>query len=338
MGDLGKNASYGLTITGFAGRAQRSVLGQYDINMATTDKFIYTYSEPLAFAPYTYKKQWDGFVFDPGFLSSAGQLAWPNSLAIGYMMMPELSGTLLNEHIFYRVARIDREWAGVSSNGSLVLNHSAQPFLAFETLIMPFEWISFSSLTGVLEYDPQDRTTIDNKGELKSTAMTSQSAFSIVMLEANIKNYVNIVLGSSVVWPKRFELGYAFPFAENFLYQNNVGDFDNLALFLNLQGQYPGIGKLWLSIFLDEMNPAQFDKFWEMDRMLYAFQIGTSFNIPWLPFASIKISYTKNEPYNYTHPLVKTPYNSELMEQNFVNFGRALGHYIPPNSDELLIS
>jgi hypothetical protein len=50
------------------------------------------------------------------------------------------------------------------------------------------------------------------------------------------------------------------------------------------------------------------------------------------------VSYTKNEPYNYTHIREDLPgYQSNVMETNYVSFGRSIGHYIPPNSDELLI-
>ena len=43
--------------------------------------------------------------------------------------------------------------------------------------------------------------------------------------------------GSTVVWPKRFELGYAFPLIDNVIYQNNVGDNDNQGLGYNNPNQ-----------------------------------------------------------------------------------------------------
>jgi len=336
LGDLDKHVSYGFTLFGYAGKSPRSLSGEYNVsNPDNEEVYRPVFGEPHAYFPYAFKKRWDGFLFAPGGLSSSGQLSWPRDFSLGYAMMPELSASLLNDHVFLRFARIDREWAGMSTNGSLVLSQSAQPFLAIETVIRPFGWISFSSLTGVLEFDPQRGE--GNNASLKESSQEFQNAFSIVMLEASYNNYFNMSLGSSVVWPKRFELGYLFPFAENFLYQNNVGDFDNLALFLNLQGQYPGIGRLWFSLFLDEVNIAEFDKIFEMDRMMYAFQIGGSFNIPFLPFASVTIGYTKVEPYNYTHGPVETPWHSNPIDQNYVNFGRSLGHYLPPNSDEILV-
>ncbi|MCL2442175.1 MAG: hypothetical protein FWD13_01765 [Treponema sp.] len=337
MGDLGRNTSYGVTINGLVIKSPRAKLGMYnyyiDNDPDDINKLHTTYSEPLAHFPYSYKKRWDGFVWALGNVNNSGQLAWPESVSIGYSMYPELAGNIFNGHVTYRFARLDREWAGMTTNSSLVLNQSAQPFLAFETVISPFNWITISSLTGVLEY--HNATGSNNSALIKESSETFQNAFSIVMLEFDIKNYFHIGFGSSVIWPKRFELGYLFPFMDNFLYQNNVGDFDNLALFLNLKGQYPGLGKIWFSLFMDEANPEP--QFFELDRMMYAYQFGASFFIPWLPFSSVTVSYTKNEPYNYTHPKEEVPWYIYEMEQNFVNFGKALGHYIPPNSDELLI-
>jgi hypothetical protein len=341
MGDLGKTASYGFTLTGLVMKSPRTVLGQYETTPydPSDDETYYlkfpAKSEPLAYFPYTYKKKWDGFVWAVSRVDNSGQLNWPENVSIGYSMLPELSGAFLNGHFMYRFARLDREWAGSINNGSLILNQSAQPFLAFETVIVPFNWISFSSMTGVLEYN--NAIGSDNRALLKDSSGTFQNAFSIVMLELSHKKYFKISLGSSVVWPKRFELGYAFPFIENFLYQNDIGDFDNLALFLNFEGQYPsGLGKIWVSAFVDEINPE--DDFFEKDRMMYAYQAGVSFYLPWLPFASITVSYTKLEPYNYTHNRIETPwYVNNKMETNYVSFGKSLGYYLPPNSDEILL-
>jgi hypothetical protein len=348
-GDLGRNLSYGLILGIWIGRSPRTVLGTY-FNAQDPGphpgpgelerRRMVTFSEPLAHFPYTYKKRWDGYVWPVDELTTGGMLAWPKgNVSVGYFMLPELSGTLLNGHIHVRFARLDREWAGMTNNGSLVLNQSAQPFLALETIIQPFPWISFSSLTGILEY--HNATGAEgNRGDggagIQTAAETFQNAYSIVMLELKTKNYFHVSIGSSVVWPKRLELGYLFPFADNFIYQTNIGDFDNMALFLNVQARYPGLGKLWLSIFIDEMSFSR--DFLRMSKMMFAYQFGGSFHIPWLPFSSIKVSYTKNEPYNYTHIREDVPwYQSPVMETNYVSFGKSLGHYIPPNSDELLL-
>ena len=357
LGDLGKNNSYGLTLIGRIVKNPRAILGrghnifyeyvdEYDPDYPNSHLYrqVTIFGEPLAYFPYTYKKRWDGFVFPYNNLTSSSMVSWPYGLSIGYTMIPEFSGTALSGHVNYRIARVDREWSSMTTGASLVLNQAAQPFLAAELSITPFDWFSISSLTGVLEFNNATGRNPDrlNNAELKRSSGVFQNAFSIVMLELNFK-YLHIDFGTNAVWPKRFELGYAFPFAENLMYQNNIGDWDNMALFLNVMGQNPGVGKAWFSIFLDEVNISEADLF-EKDRSMFAVQVGASAIIPKLPFATITISYTKVEPYNYTHTRENMPWygvdnngNPLLMETNYVNFGRSLGHYLPPNSDEFLV-
>jgi hypothetical protein len=181
-------------------------------------------------------------------------------------------------------------------------------------------------MTGILEYDTE-RGLSDN---------SFHNAYSLTMLEFNYGPYFHADLGSTAVWAKRFELGYLFPDPVSFLYQGAVGDYDNVAAFLNLRGTLPGLGKLWLSFFLDEANPEA--DFFELDRMMYAWQAGIAAPLPVLPFASIRLSYTKIEPYCYTHTRDIMPwYGSTPMERAYVNRGAGLGSYLPPNADELLL-
>jgi hypothetical protein len=316
-------------------RAPRSELGTYNTYYESfndreqfENRLITTYSEPRSFFPYTYMKRWDAFVWEINDVSNASHRSWPESVSIGYGMLGELSGTAFSDRLGYRFGRVYREWASMSNGSSLALNQAARPFIAFEATFKPLGWFAFSTLTGILEYY--------NSESIKTSAESSQNAYSIYMIELNYKNYFHIDFGRAVVWPKRFELGYIFPLFDNFFYQNNIGDFDNMAVFLNLKGQYPGIGKVWLSFFLDEANPER--RFFELSRQMYAYQAGASAVVPWLPFSSIKLSYTKNEPFNYTHTREYTPWNGNTkMDTSYVNNGVSLGHYLPPNADEILL-
>ncbi|GHT68957.1 hypothetical protein FACS1894110_17550 [Spirochaetia bacterium] len=336
MGDAGAHFSYHIPLSGFIVRSPRAVLGTYNTyhdgfvydstDPGRKDEEIKTYSEPLAYFPYTYKKPWDGFMWNIEKVDNSSMIAWPQDYSVGYGMKPELGGAFLSDHVTYRFGRIDREWGGMSNGNSLILNKQAQPFLALEATATPFKWLGLSVLTGVLEY-------YNAKG-LKESAATFQNAFSMGMVEVNIKNYFHADFGSTVIWPKRFELGYLFPLFDNFLYQNNIGDFDNLAFFVNLKGQYPGIGNIWVSLFLDEL-PFEKELF-ILDRAMFAYQAGTTIALPFLPFGSLSLSYTKIEPYVYSHTKEIVPwYGDTPMESSYTNNGRSLGFYLPPNSDEL---
>jgi hypothetical protein len=67
---------------------------------------------------------------------------------------------------------------------------------------------------------------------------------------------------------------------------------------------------------------------------MYSFQAGVKAILPLLPFASVTLRYTKIEPYCYTHPTTTVPWNITRVDTSYVNNGEALGHYLPPNSDE----
>ena len=351
-GDLGENVSYGLAFVGTIVRAPRSTLGRVNTfypgwqgnpvyDPARENRVIFTHSEPLTHFPFSHRRNWHGSVWFPHDIGAGGFEPWPYTVAIGHMMLPELAGTLLNNRVTYRIARLDREWGAMSNSASLVFNESAQSFLAAEITFEPFPWFSFSGLTGVLDYDPFMREFGGGSG-LKAAAEVFQNAFSINVAQFSFRNFFRFDLGSAVIWPKRFHLGYFFPLADSFFAQLPSGDFDNAAVFLNIMGQYPGLGKLWFSLFLDEASPSDVTRdFFNMSRMMYAYQVGVTVHVPWfrrLAFNSLTVSYTRIEPYTFSHTREHIPGYGDLpMETNWVTFGRALGHHLPPNSDELLV-
>jgi hypothetical protein len=220
------------------------------------------------------------------------------------------------------------EWGSVPFGSSMHLNQAARPFLSLETEFNPLSWFGIATLTGVLEYY--------NSAGIKDSAMSFQNAYSITLLQFRYKNYFFLDLGEIAVWPKRFELGYMLPIVSTIFYQNNIGDFDNMAAMLNLKGQLPGVGNIWASIFWDEA-------FWirnfnEVDGTMFATQAGTEISLPFLAFSSLKLSYTKINPYCYTHNRNYNPWygGNIAMETSYTNNGVNLGYYLPPNSVEYL--
>ena len=173
--------------------------------------------------------------------------------------------------------------------------------------------------------------------------MTFQNAFSITMLQLRFRNIVFFDFMDAVVWPKRFEIGYIAPIFNSFFYQNNIGDFDNMALSANLRVQLPGLGNIWASLFVDEMSIQR--DMWNFDRTMIAYQLGINVPLPFLAFSSLRFSYTKINPYTFTHNRNFNPWysgfdrdgNRLVMETAWVNNGASLGHYLPPNSDEFLL-
>lgn len=76
----------------------------------------------------------------------------------------------------------------------------------------------------------------------------------------------------------------------------------------------------------------------ELDRCMFAFQLGAKANIPFVPFGTLSFRYTKIEPYCYTHQAINyTPWYSDYISESYTNNGESLGYYLPPNSDEFHI-
>jgi len=333
-GDIGRHISYGLSAEGGLIRAPRKFLGNgntYYDGFTRDDEYknreTTVYSEPLTHFPYSYKKRWDGSVF---FLDNLGGYeSWPNSIAGGYNLLAELTSSFMDNKLIFRLGRMSHEWGSGPLGSSLVFNQMARPFLGIEGEFNPVPWLGIVSLTGILEYN--------NTEDIKTSALTNQNVYSATMLQFRYKNYFSFDIIDSVVWPKRFELGYMVPIISSFFYQNNIGDFDNMALTFNLKLQYPGLGNIWFSLFLDEMKVDT--NWWTLDRTMLAAQAGVNIQMPFLAFSSIRLSYTMVNPYCYTHNRNFNPWNSgdEPMETSYTNNGVGLGYYLPPNSDELLL-
>jgi hypothetical protein len=333
-GDVGDNFSYRLSVAGGIIRAPRNFLGIYHTyypgyagppaGEEYADRVIDVYSQPLSSFPYAYRKRWDGSIH---FLNDSGSFqSWPDDFAMGYSERFDLAGSFLEDRLFFRLGRLEHDWGVTPKGSSLAFNQAARPFLGIEGSFRPLSWFSISTLTGILEYF--------NEQGIKASAMTSQNAFSISMLEFKYKNYLFMDLGQGNIWPKRLELGYLSSFA-SFYYQNNVGDFDNAAYFMNFKAQYPGIGSIWASLFFDEatFTPDLFVQ----DRIMWSYQGGVEIALPFLPFSSLKVSYTKVEPYCFTHNIITVPWYPQPMEQAYTNNGVGLGYYLPPNADEILL-
>ncbi|MDR0456013.1 MAG: hypothetical protein LBH20_04940 [Treponema sp.] len=332
-GDMGSHVSWEFSGEGGLMKAPRKKLGTYNTyykgfvdHEEYRNQELIVYSEPLTHFPYAYKKRWDASIHPLGSLSSFE--SWPDSLAGAYNLLSEISASFLEDKLSMRLGRLSHEWGSVPYGSSLGLNQTARPFLGIEAEFRPFTWFSIATMTGFLEF-------FNTQGEKKS-GMTSQNAYSTTLFQFKFKDYVSLDIGEGVIWPKRLELGYMSPITNTIFYKNNVGDFDNMAAMLNLKVQYPGIGNVWASLFWDEAFWVS--NWYELDRSMLAGQLGMSFSLPFLSFSSVKLSYTRVNPYCYTHTRTYVPwYGERPMEQAYTNNGVCLGYYIPPNSDEILV-
>lgn len=371
-GDLGKYVSYKTLAFVEITKMPLTQLGTYDIgywwydyyglknnfNRAEhlSDRTINTFRN-YAVLPYNYKKHWDGSVYYlDGGINSNGLTGWPFESSLAFGMQGELHGSFFDDLLNIGIGRYNREWGAMDNGSSLVFNANAHPFFGVDASVRLFDWLSFSAVTGFLEFPNQNYINqnawypTDGQGNKIYEKYTEEAEeqitvkdsfyfhnlFAMAMLDADFK-YLHFDFGSTVIYPNRFELGYSFPLVDRVVYQNNVGDYDNLSLYANLKLRYPKIGYVWGSVYIDEINAFKTD-FLHNTRCMFAYQGGTRVNIPWLPFASVSFRYTKIEPYCYTHEaldsVTEQPYFSHYISENYTNNGESLGYYLPPNSDE----
>ena len=304
--------------------------------------------------PYSYKKPWDGSIYPLKNLNHSGLEGWAFVPSLGFGVYGELRTSLFNDKVNIGASRINHEWAAMDEGSSLVLNKNAAPFFSIDAKIKVLKNVSFSTMTGVMEfpnagyinenawcwwdeYDSEHGTgTPSNFGFTPVDSYFFQNLFSINMIDVDFK-YVHFDFGSGVIWPKRFDPGYMFPLINKVIYQNSLGDYDNLSLFGDIKGYLPGIGSLWLSVYIEEIDALKTNLF-EKTRCMFAYQVGTKAVLPWIPFTTVSLRYTKIEPYCYTHQAIrKQPWYDGYISESYTNNGKSLGYYLEPNSDELFV-
>jgi len=277
-------------------------------------------------APNTFTQSWDGYQYKISNLAEFDGLS--NSLTAGIRILPEFALRLWDGKVGVNFSRMRRDWG--TGDGNLTLSKTARPFTALDLYIRPLPWLSLSALTGSLEFFRSDG--------IKSSAKNFQNNITILMAEIFIKDTVYLGFNSSSIWVKRFELGYLNPGMIPFIYQNMVGDFDNLQFGLSFGVNIPSYAKIYYNLFIDEAVLTASDFFHQAGASLIAYQFGSKISIPNTDFMTFGLQYTKIEPYTYTHPLEEVPGYTGKMNVNYINHGEPLGYKLKPNSDELKIS
>ena len=278
-----------------------------------------------AYAPYTFTQPYDGFQF---LLNPIGDFtAKTEEGHIGMKILPELSFGFGEGMLNIKFSRIRRDWQLAEGLGGLLLVGAARPFMAVDIYFAPAKWVNIAFLTGVLEYNRADSGTI--------RPMDVQNSITATKIKFGLGNYVDAIINSAAVFPKRAELGYSNPLMIPLFYQNMIGDFDNLYFGGTLVVKFPGWGRLFADILLSEIR--SLDIFYTPQNV-YAWQAGAQIAIPGSP-TSIALQYTKIEPFMYTHYGTITPWTDDTeMNTSLLNHGEGVASTLPPNTDELKIA
>ena len=287
------------------------------------------------YMPYSFTKEWDSYHNKVSTSPTTdGEEDYPTW---SFDLQSDIAGASESGTFTYRLSRFRRDW-GMGS-GSLSLSGTARPFMGLEFQFRPSELFSISHLVGSLgnwEEGGVDREiTKDSKGDY--TAITEQKMFAIQRLELFPFPWLTLGASGTMIGSKRFELGYLSPMMFAVEYQVTVSDIDNMALQGDIQFLLKGIGKLYASAFVDEMELSGPAEWFSRPRNMFAYQGGGAFTLPGLPFGVVSAQYTKIEPFVYAHYPVWTHDSRLRVDESYTHDGENLGYYLPPNSDELLL-
>lgn len=278
----------------------------------------YLFSIPGEGAYYTYG---NGTGNNVGYPDAENDEVWMN----GFHTTPEVTLMLFDQDLMLRWGMIDRDWGPAS--GNLVISEQARNFDAVEMHWDVAEWAHFSYLTGTL-------TDTDDSD-------THQNMLTTKRVDIDLPTGLSVGLHETVLWPKRFELGYLNPFMISTLYQNILGDYDNMFAGGDFSWNIAESGRVYGTFMVDEMNDHNPLLWTTNPRNIFSYQGGLEYSSDLLPFLQIRLQYTKLEPFFYSHYAQYYPTYAEdrddsenLMDTSYMNKGENLGYYLRPNSDE----
>ena len=284
-----------------------------------------------AWAPYTYSTPGEGFYISYNEDSPIGYSDGENnSHSSSYNTSPEMALSLLDNRIFLRWGMIKRDWG--PAEGNILISENARSFDAIESTFNFTDSFSYVFLTGTLTDWEED----DN----------FQNMLTSNRMEFHFPYGIDFSINQSVIWVKRFELGYMNPFMNEIVYQNTLGNYDNMYLGLELAWNFLEGYQLYGSYTADEMRYWTYDKWFTEVRNIFALQGGVKGVVPVLPFTTVNIQYTRLEPFFYTHYAQKYPSYTDYYDDEektrmltyYANKGENLGYHLPPDSHEVLLT
>jgi len=276
-----------------------------------------------AFAPYGFTKQWAARHISFGTPRYGhGYADYPT---ISYDLETEIAADFLDSAVRLGFARQRREW-GIG-DGSLTLGGTARPFIGAEVDAQLAPWAMGHFLFGSL-------SDWHNEGH---DGITRQKMIALQRLELFPFPWLYLSATGTVVGAKRFELLYMAPLIFGVLAQDLMANVDNVGVSVDAAFTVAPIGKAYFSFYADEMEFSSLHDMFTRPRNMFALQGGVKLRVPWLPFATATLQYTKIEPFTYAHEQTSYPSYSIPVDTAYTHDGENLAYHLWPNSDEILV-
>lgn len=231
---------------------------------------------------------------------------------------------LLNFHYHYFDLVYGREFNqwGVGHTGNLMLSSNAQLYDEIK-LVIQYWRFKFTHLTAFLQYvSPEGRISMKDQPHINQYWSGNR-------LETNLGKGIQLALSEAVIYGDRsLQLGYLNPFSFFKSSEHFYGDRDNGVLSIDLEWRVMNGFKWFGEWFIDDITTTKLGSDWYGNK--FGWQTGIFLVNP-LSIKDIDLlaEYTRIKPYVYSHSY--QDYNK------YKHYDTILGHYIGPNSDELLL-
>lgn len=224
--------------------------------------------------------------------------------------------------------------AGYGLNGNIIYSTKAPsyPYIRINQQILPwlkFEYTHAFLASRLVDTPNSYRTT--NFGVFGGQRFKMIPKYMVShALQFKLMKGLDLMVGESVIYTDKIQLGYWLPIMffkawDQYVSGTNLNAGANTQLFgqISSRNQIKGT-HLYGSILIDEFRPsAIFDP--KRSRNQIAFNIGGSItNLPYLPYVTLNVDYTRLNPFVY---------QNLLPAQEYTNNGYVIGDWMGSNAD-----
>lgn len=226
----------------------------------------------------------------------------------GLALSPEISASYFDGAVNLRWGSIKRDWGPGLNN--LQLSGSARTIEGIELQIDVTPWLHFMVLNGSL--GKFSVSTIEDGTDTKlffsdyfyddKPYYRFENNFSSQRVEFNATKNLTLSIYESVVWQKRFELGYLNPLSIYMFQQNNLGDIDNMLAGIDFNYTLANKFRFYGAVGATELNKiGSLKAMLTAPRNMLAFQAGVTIPLPIGSFSSLTFQWTYLAPFFYSH-------------------------------------
>lgn len=227
----------------------------------------------------------------------------------GLVLAPELAASFFEGDLRLRWGSIKRDW-GPSLN-NLMISGSARSVDGIELSLDITSWLRYMVLTGSM-----GKVSLAKLGGERFFSDDFQNDKPYYRFDNNLSAHrveldatpnLTLAIFESVVWGKRFEIGYLNPLTIYMFEQNNLGDIDNMLAGLDFNYTLGEKVRLYGSIATTEVNKiGNLKTMLTYPRNILAFQAGMTVPLPIGSFSSVTFQWTYLAPFFYSHyPLLE---------------------------------